>query len=136
MPTISLASKLPTTTKPCIKNLTVENFGCCEEKQTESIQALTRPHVESFNWFLNTGVKYIAKVNLKIYKFAPLHYEIMRFIREIFNCECQCMFKTKWADLVKAARASFETSAVADQCFSVFNIQLNFSAYSSDPISG
>ncbi|XP_039252285.2 DNA-directed RNA polymerase I subunit RPA2-like [Styela clava] len=62
MSRISLESKLPSSTTPSLKNLTVKDFSKLGESQTEALQALTRPHVDSFNWFLNTGIKYSARL--------------------------------------------------------------------------
>nr|XP_002131003.1 DNA-directed RNA polymerase I subunit RPA2-like [Ciona intestinalis]XP_018667297.1 DNA-directed RNA polymerase I subunit RPA2-like [Ciona intestinalis] len=61
MPSIPLQSKLPRVTEPSLKNLTKLNYGKPEEAQHPPIQDLTRPHVDSFNWFVNDGVKLLAK---------------------------------------------------------------------------
>lgn len=62
MPAIDLKSKLPSVTAPSLKNLTVKDFGRVEDEQTEALQSITRPHVESFNWFINFGLRLAAKV--------------------------------------------------------------------------
>ena len=59
---MALESVLPSVYSPSLKNLTVKNFGDLGLQQTEALQALTRPHVESFNWFAEHGLKNAAKV--------------------------------------------------------------------------
>lgn len=70
MPQITINEKIPSKIDPCLKNLT-QNFGKLAESQTKSISDITKPHVESFNWFITDGLKLIPKsitpVNVQIH---------------------------------------------------------------------
>jgi len=61
MPEKLEGSKLPEFSKPSLKNLTTKSYGSFEAHQHMPLQELTKPHVESFNWFLTTGLKLLVK---------------------------------------------------------------------------
>ena len=78
--------------EPSYKNLTVgeynqKNFyGKLKPTQNEKMQQLTKPHIDSFNWFLLYGVKEVAKsikpmeirINKDIYAFSFSSIEVIK----------------------------------------------------------
>jgi hypothetical protein len=54
---------------PSFKYLRPENFNKLDDKQLESIEKLTRFHIDSFDWMIDHGLHHAIKVskNLKFH---------------------------------------------------------------------
>ncbi|CAK8677674.1 unnamed protein product [Clavelina lepadiformis] len=52
---------VPQCIEPSLRNLTDPNYAKPPTSQHKPLQDLTKPHVDSFNWFVNHGVKLLAK---------------------------------------------------------------------------
>ena len=50
---------------PSFKYLRPENFNKLDDKQLESIENLTRFHIDSFDWMIDQGLLHAIKVNRK-----------------------------------------------------------------------
>lgn len=48
---------------PSFEYLRPENFNNLDGKQLESLQNLTKFHIDSFDWMLDQGIRHAIKVN-------------------------------------------------------------------------
>ncbi len=48
---------------PSFKYLRPENFNKLDDKQLESIEKLTRFHIDSFDWMIDHGLHHAIKVS-------------------------------------------------------------------------
>ena len=60
---------------PSFKYLRPENFNKLDDKQVESIEKLTRFHIDSFDWMIDQGLQHAIKV---------------RFFFLIYRRDCHC----------------------------------------------
>jgi hypothetical protein len=49
---------------PSFKYLRPENFNKLDDKQVESIEKLTRFHIDSFDWMIDQGLQHAIKVSI------------------------------------------------------------------------
>ena len=61
LPEISTIEALSKPIKPSLKNVSDPYYGKLGNKLPEKLKNLFKPHIESFNWFLTTGLKLIPQ---------------------------------------------------------------------------